>query len=89
MRVEVRSTLIAIQQTIKASVSQLAMDERRLASLAAPQIVVTAPLPGLPDGTQWTSHGRSGFLLSSLSTDIVRPMNDVTDRTPPPIIVMN
>jgi hypothetical protein len=51
MRVEVRWTFIAIQQTIKVSVSQVAMDERRLASLTAPQIVVSPPLPGPPDGT--------------------------------------
>jgi hypothetical protein len=85
MRVEVRWTFIAIQQTIKVSISQLAMDERRLASLTAPQIVVSAPLPGPPDGTQWTSHGRSGFSLSRLSSDIVRP----PDRSPSPIFIVH
>ena len=89
MRVEVRSTFIAIQQTIEASVSQLAMDERRLALLTTPQIVVSAPSPGPPDGTQRISHGRSGFSLSSLSSDIVGPIDYVTNRAPPPILLVN
>ena len=66
MKVEVRSVgppFVSTQQTIR--VSQLAMDERRLALLTAPSIVVSAPLSGPPDGMQLVAHGISGFSLST------------------------